>query len=107
MFFNVINLGMFKGRRKRDLTPRKLNQLKIFSISQRSIYLRNKMEEMVQKLNLPNIRLTKWSMAPIWGGSSLLFMQLRCMKDLLEFKKDKKWDWDYVLNLSEADFPIK
>lgn len=62
---------------------------------------------MVQKLNLPNIHLTKWSMAPIWGGSSLLFMQLRCMKDLLEFKTDKKWDWDYVLNLSEADFPIK
>lgn len=30
-------------------------------------------------------------------------MLLSCMKDLLE----SDWDWDFVLNLSESDFPIK
>lgn len=46
-------------------------------------------------------------MKPIWGGSSLTFLHLRAMKDLLELKETKDWNWDYVLNLSEADFPLK
>lgn len=51
----------------------------------------------------PNIRLSRRREASIWGGSSLLQMLLACMTDLLE----TDWDWDFVLNLSESDFPIK
>ena len=46
-------------------------------------------------------------MQPIWGGASLVFMHLRAMKDLVEFKSTQEWNWDYVINLSEADFPLK
>lgn len=50
-----------------------------------------------------NIRLSRKRLATIWGGASLLEMLLSCMADLLEFD----WEWDFVLNLSESDFPIK
>lgn len=62
---------------------------------------------MIKKLKLPNLKLTSWSMQPIWGGSSLTYLHLRAMKDLLDLKAKENWNWDYVLNLSEADFPIK
>lgn len=51
----------------------------------------------------PNIRLVPDRMATIWGGSSLLQMLLHCMKVLLTLD----WDWSFVMNLSESDYPIK
>lgn len=53
--------------------------------------------------SFPNIRLTRKRFSSIWGGASLLTMLLSCMKELLEMD----WQWDFVLNLSESDFPIK
>ena len=50
-----------------------------------------------------NIELVKKRFATIWGGTSLLEMLLHCFQELLELP----WDWDYVLNLSESDYPIK
>ena len=41
----------------------------------------------------------------IWGGASLLTMLLSAIKELLEMED---WtDWDFVLNLSESDYPVK
>ncbi|XP_017786273.1 PREDICTED: xylosyltransferase oxt isoform X2 [Nicrophorus vespilloides] len=51
----------------------------------------------------PNIRLTRKRYATIWGGASLLKMLLSCMKELLHLD----WKWDFVLNLSESDYPVK
>lgn len=51
----------------------------------------------------PNIRLTRQRFATIWGGASLLQMLLSTMRELL--KTD--WKWDFVLNLSESDYPVK
>lgn len=39
----------------------------------------------------------------IWGGASLLTMLLQCMDDLLK----SSYQWDFVINLSESDFPVK
>lgn len=50
-----------------------------------------------------NIRLARKRFSTIWGGASLLEMLLASMKDLL----NSTWSWDFVLNLSESDFPIK
>ena len=52
-----------------------------------------------------NVRLVKKRYATIWGGASLLSMHLQCMRELLEDNQD--WDWDYFINLSESDFPVK
>lgn len=41
----------------------------------------------------------------IWGGASLLTILLEGMRDLVVNHKD--WEWDYVINLSESDFPLK
>ncbi|XP_074647913.1 xylosyltransferase oxt-like [Tubulanus polymorphus] len=51
-----------------------------------------------------NVRFTRWRMSTIWGGASLLQMLLRCMNDLMNMND---WSWDFFLNLSESDFPIK
>uniref|UniRef100_A0A3Q2ZPK2 Xylosyltransferase 1 n=1 Tax=Kryptolebias marmoratus TaxID=37003 RepID=A0A3Q2ZPK2_KRYMA len=52
----------------------------------------------------PNVRVTSWRMATIWGGASLLSMYLRSMKDLLLMSD---WSWDFFINLSAADYPIR
>lgn len=53
----------------------------------------------------PNIRLTRTRFSTIWGGASLLRMLMSCMRELLEHHSD--WRWDFVINLSESDFPVK
>uniref|UniRef100_A0A7N9AMY4 Xylosyltransferase 1 n=1 Tax=Mastacembelus armatus TaxID=205130 RepID=A0A7N9AMY4_9TELE len=52
----------------------------------------------------PNVRVSQWRMATIWGGASLLTMYLRSMEDLL---KMTDWSWDFFINLSAADYPIR
>ncbi|GAB0096267.1 Xylosyltransferase oxt [Sergentomyia squamirostris] len=51
----------------------------------------------------PNVRLTRRRFSTIWGGASLLQMLLSAMRELLA----STWTWDYVINLSESDFPVK
>nr|XP_022917570.1 xylosyltransferase oxt [Onthophagus taurus] len=53
----------------------------------------------------PNIRLTRNRFATIWGGASLLQMLLSTMKELIDLHTD--WNWDFVINLSESDYPVK
>ncbi|KAI2804918.1 Xylosyltransferase 2 [Blomia tropicalis] len=53
----------------------------------------------------PNIQLARNRFASIWGGTSLLTTILSCLEVIL---LEKNWPkWDFVLNLSETDFPIK
>lgn len=54
-----------------------------------------------------NIRIADWSMETIWGGSSLLKMHLRVMHELKQLRDEEKWNWSYLINLSESDFPLK
>ena len=42
--------------------------------------------------------------ATIWGGASLLQMLLHTMQEVLDMKD---WHWDFYLNLSESDYPLK
>lgn len=51
-----------------------------------------------------NIQMAHRRFATIWGGASLLQMHLSCIKELLHHTD---WQWDYVLNLSESDYPLK
>ncbi|CAG9819354.1 unnamed protein product [Phaedon cochleariae] len=60
--------------------------------------------ELLPLEKLPNVRLTRKRFATIWGGASLLEMLRSCMWELLN-KED--WKWDFVINLSESDFPVK
>lgn len=53
--------------------------------------------------DFPNIKLARNRFSTIWGGASLLKMLLSSMETLL----NSTWTWDFVINLSESDFPIK
>ncbi|CAL8122666.1 unnamed protein product [Orchesella dallaii] len=54
-----------------------------------------------------NVRFMKNRRATIWGGASLLTVLLSGMKDLVTNADEWNWEWDYVINLSESDFPLK
>uniref|UniRef100_A0A8C5H5X0 Xylosyltransferase 1 n=1 Tax=Gouania willdenowi TaxID=441366 RepID=A0A8C5H5X0_GOUWI len=71
-------------------------------VDQRSNYLHRQVQAMASLY--PNVRVTPWRMATIWGGASLLTMYLRSMADLLAMRD---WSWDFFINLSAADYPIR
>lgn len=58
------------------------------------------------EMKLPDqIVVARKRLATIWGGASLLEILLTSMQALL--KLHDRWPWDYVINLSESDFPLK
>ncbi|XP_034568160.1 xylosyltransferase 1-like [Notolabrus celidotus] len=71
-------------------------------VDQRSNYLHKEILTLAGRY--PNVRVTPWRMSTIWGGASLLTMYLRSMEDLL---KMADWSWDFFINLSAADYPIR
>uniref|UniRef100_A0A667WXF3 Xylosyltransferase 1 n=1 Tax=Myripristis murdjan TaxID=586833 RepID=A0A667WXF3_9TELE len=71
-------------------------------VDKRSSYLHK--EVLFLASQYPNVRVTPWRMATIWGGASLLTMYLRSMEDLLHMPE---WSWDFFINLSAADYPIR
>lgn len=48
-----------------------------------------------------NIIVTKTRFNTIWGGTALLQMMLNAFQELSHLK------WDFIMNLSESDFPLK
>ncbi|XP_066992776.2 xylosyltransferase oxt [Anabrus simplex] len=50
-----------------------------------------------------NIHIARRRYVTIWGGASLLQMLLSSMSELLKMD----WHWDFIINLSESDFPVK
>lgn len=79
-----------------------MNQSLSFFTLQRSNYLHRQMVALAHQY--PNVRVTPWRMSTIWGGASLLTMYLKSMKDLLAMRD---WSWDFFINLSAADYPIR
>ncbi|XP_037814712.1 xylosyltransferase oxt [Lucilia sericata] len=70
-------------------------------VDKRQDYLYRKLLELEPKF--PNIRLARTRFSTIWGGASLLTMLMQSMDDLLK----SSFHWDFVINLSESDFPVK
>lgn len=71
------------------------------------VFLRQEIAEFIKQSKKENIYMPDWSEATMWGGTSLLQMHLKVFKELLQMRHDSNWQWDYVINLSETDFPIK
>lgn len=78
----------------------KISYYRVFLL-QRQDYLHRKLSPLEK--HFTNIKLAPVRYSTIWGGASLLKMLLTCMKDFFTLG----WEWDYVINLSESDFPIK
>ncbi|KPJ07173.1 Xylosyltransferase oxt [Papilio machaon] len=70
-------------------------------VDKRQDYMHRKLSALEKEFK--NVRLAPNRYATIWGGASLLKMLLSSMKDFMSLG----WQWDYVINLSESDFPIK
>lgn len=63
------------------------------------------MLEVEKKCKRNNIKVAKGSMrhASIWGGASLLTTFITSARQMLNHSTH----WDYLVNLSESDFPVK
>ncbi|XP_065580281.1 xylosyltransferase oxt-like isoform X1 [Artemia franciscana] len=68
-------------------------------VDARQDYLFREMLKLEGKL--PNLKVARKRLSTIWGGASLLKMLLRSFAEALNF------EWDFILNLSESDFPVK
>ncbi|CBY09500.1 unnamed protein product [Oikopleura dioica] len=72
-----------------------------FHVDSRSHWLHSELKKLT--LEYPNIFLADWRETPIWGGTSLLTTIFRGLTDMVE----KQYKWDFFINLSFADFPVK
>ncbi|XP_069970502.1 xylosyltransferase oxt [Penaeus vannamei] len=71
-------------------------------VDSRQDYLYGEMLKLEQQFD--NIQVSRYRLSTIWGGASLLTILLHCMEQVLLIKS---WKWDFVINLSESDYPIK
>jgi len=71
-------------------------------VDTRREYLYRELSKLIGRFG--NIRMDTTRHSTIWGGASLLTMLLDAMQELLIFDD---WQWDYFLNLSESDYPVK
>ena len=65
-------------------------------------YLHNSLLPLEDKYD--NVLLARNRYRTMWGGASLLDMVMEVMREALWYIE---WEWDYFINLSGADFPIK
>ncbi|KAI1292127.1 Xylosyltransferase oxt [Halotydeus destructor] len=74
----------------------------LFHVDKRQDYLHRELKNLEMKFS--NIHVMPQRLPTIWGGASLLKILLSAMKHLVRIENN---DWDYFINLSESDFPIK
>ena len=53
--------------------------------------------------NLPNIKVTKERFRIFWASNTILYVLLAAFRDILQVG----WNFVYVINISESDFPVK
>lgn len=74
----------------------------LIHVDQRQEYLHRELKKVTRSFD--NIQMTSRRFSTIWGGASLLEMLLSCMREAMDVPG---WTWDYFVNLSESDYPIK
>jgi protein xylosyltransferase len=68
------------------------------------VYLKEELETLKTQF-YQNVEISNETYVTMWGGADLLKMHLNVMEHLINVSD--KWKWDYVINLSETDYPLK
>jgi hypothetical protein len=71
-------------------------------LAQRENYLYEELILLSKKIS--NIHLTNKRYPTTWGSSTLLTAHLEAFKQIFD---EFKWNFSFILNLSESDFPLK
>jgi protein xylosyltransferase len=71
-------------------------------VEQRDVYLYNQLLEL--SAAFVNIELTRKRYPTTWGASTLLDAHLDAFKQIFD---ELKWNFSFIINLSESDFPLK
>ena len=71
------------------------------------IHVDEQSEYMYQELKYleayPNIKFSKMRYRTFWASNTILYMMLTGIREMMVMG----WDFDYVMNLSESDFPMR
>lgn len=71
------------------------------------IHVDEKSEYMYEQLKylatFQNIKFFNTRYTSFWGSNTILYMLLRGIREILEME----WNFDYVMNISESDFPVR
>ena len=70
-------------------------------------FLREEINNLIKKSKKNNLALSLWSIQSSLASTNQLLVYLKALEDIVNLKNTGKWDWDFVINLSESDFPIK
>lgn len=73
-----------------------------FFFEQRENYLYEELLKLSESIS--NIHLMRQRYPTTWGSSTLLTAHLQAFKEIFE---ELKWNFSFILNLSESDFPLK
>ncbi|VDM61750.1 unnamed protein product [Angiostrongylus costaricensis] len=71
-------------------------------VDQRQLFLLSEMKAVAEML--PNVYLAPDARSTIWGGASLLTMVQDAIRRSIVMPSFS--EWDYLINLSESDFPV-
>ncbi|KHJ79630.1 Core-2/I-Branching enzyme, partial [Oesophagostomum dentatum] len=71
-------------------------------VDQRQLYMLTEVKAVAGKL--PNVIVAPDAHSTIWGGASLLTMVQDAIRRSISMPSLS--DWDYLINLSESDFPV-
>ncbi|GAA48253.1 xylosyltransferase 2 [Clonorchis sinensis] len=74
-------------------------------IDARSSYLYQRVRHLSKRYP-HNVYVTEKRWVPTWGGTDLLLMMLSAMHHLI-VDMGSKWHWDFFINLSGADLPVR
>ena len=72
----------------------------LIHVDEQSNWMHNELKILEE---FPNIKLTKQRFTTFWASNTLLFLLLASFKEILQIG----WTFDYVMNISESDFPLK
>ena len=71
------------------------------------IHVDEQSEYMYQELKYleayPNIKFSNMRYRTFWASNTILYMMLTGIREMMV----SGWDFDYVMNLSESDFPMR
>lgn len=70
-------------------------------------FLKEEISDLIKKSKKNNLVLSSWSMQSSWASTNQLLTFLKALEDIVDLNNIGRWNWDFVINLSESDFPLK
>jgi hypothetical protein len=69
-------------------------------------FLKEEISDLIKKSKKNNLILSSWYQTS-WASTNQLLTFWKALEDIVNLNKIGTWNWDFLINLSESDFPLK